>query len=95
MFGGYFERIDIKMYIGIDLGGTNIAVGLVSEEGKIIAKDSTPTLSERDYTEIVKDMALLCEKVTEAAGYTMKDIKAIGIGSPGSIDNENGQNSGC
>lgn len=33
------------MYIGIDLGGTNIAVGLVSEEGKIIIQDSCPTNS--------------------------------------------------
>ena len=28
------------MYIGIDLGGTNIAIGLVNEEGKVVAKDS-------------------------------------------------------
>lgn len=78
------------MYIGIDLGGTNIAVGLVDESGKIISQASTPTLSERDYTEIVKDMAMLCEKVTADAGFAMKDVKAIGIGSPGSIDNEKG-----
>ena len=34
-------------YIGIDLGGTNIAAGIVTEEGKIVVKDSVPTLSER------------------------------------------------
>lgn len=78
------------MYIGIDLGGTNIAVGLVDENGKILAQDSTPTLSERDYTEIVKDMAELCKKVTESAGLTMADVEAIGIGSPGTIDNKRG-----
>ncbi len=78
------------MYIGIDLGGTNIAVGLVDENNKIIAQDSTPTLAEREYTEIVKDMAMLCKKVTESADYTMDDVLGIGIGSPGSIDNENG-----
>lgn len=78
------------MYIGIDLGGTNIAVGLVDESGKIIFSDSTPTLADRPFEEIVKDMAELSRKVTEDAGYTMADIKAIGIGSPGTIDNENG-----
>ena len=36
-------------YLGVDLGGTNIAVGLVTEDGKIIASDSTPTLAEREY----------------------------------------------
>ena len=31
-------------YIGIDLGGTNIAVGIVDESFKIVKKGSTPTL---------------------------------------------------
>lgn len=78
------------MYIGIDLGGTNIAVGLVDESGKILSKSSTPTQATRPYKAIVKDMAMLSAEVAEAAGYSMKDVKAIGIGSPGTIDNENG-----
>jgi glucokinase len=78
------------MYIGVDLGGTNIAAGVVDENGKILSQGSTPTLSERHYSEIVKDMADLCKKVTEEAGLSISEIQAIGIGSPGSIDNKNG-----
>ena len=78
------------MYIGIDLGGTNIAVGLVDENSKIVLKKSTPTLRERDYTEIVKDMAELSKKVVKEAGYDISDIKAVGIGTPGTTDNEHG-----
>lgn len=78
------------MYIGIDLGGTNIAAGVVDENGKILAQDSTPTLPERGYKAIVKDMVTLSEKITGEAGISMKDIKAIGIGSPGSIDYKTG-----
>lgn len=78
------------MYIGIDLGGTNIAVGLVDESGKIIASGSTPTLATRCLDEIVKDMAMLSKKITEDAGYSMADVKAIGIGCPGTVDNTNG-----
>ena len=44
-------------YIGVDLGGTNIAVGIVSEDGKIIAKKSVKTLAERHFEEIIQDMA--------------------------------------
>ncbi len=77
-------------YIGVDLGGTNIAAGVVDENGKILTQDSVPTLNQRHYSEIVKDMADLCIKITKAAGLSIKDIKAIGIGSPGSIDNKNG-----
>ncbi len=70
-------------YVGIDLGGTNIAVGLVDEEGNIIHKDSVPTLSEREYPEILYDMAMLSLKVIKDAGVSMKDVKSIGVGSPG------------
>ncbi len=78
------------MYIGIDLGGTNIAVGLVDKNGNIVAHASTPTLRERHWTEIVKDMAILTNKVTSSAGKNLADIKVIGIGIPGNIDNDNG-----
>ncbi len=78
------------MYIGIDLGGTNIAIGLVDENGDIIAKDSAPTLAERPYAEVIKDMADLCQKVVTDAGYTMNDVKSIGIGSPGTVDTKSG-----
>ena len=78
------------MYIGIDLGGTNIAVGLVNEKCEIIHKGSMPTLKERGYEAIVKDMAYLSQKVTEEAGYTLKDIKSVGIGCPGTVDNDKG-----
>ena len=78
------------MYIGIDLGGTNIAVGLVDESGKILHSDSIPTLKERHWSEIVKDMAALAKKVVKDSGHDMAEVKAVGIGCPGSIDKENG-----
>lgn len=78
------------MYIGIDLGGTNIDAGLVNDEGKIICRNSTPTLAPRPYEEIVKDMVKLSETLTSEAGITMNDVKAIGIGNPGSIDYSTG-----
>ncbi len=78
------------MRIGIDLGGTTIKAGLVTEEGKILHKDAVPTGAKRHYTEILADMAKLAIKVCEDAGYTMDDIASIGIGSPGSCDAKNG-----
>lgn len=78
------------MYIGIDLGGTNIAVGMVDKKGKIISHATTPTMRERHWSEIVKDMVSLTHKVTTAAGKNLADIKVIGIGIPGNINNEEG-----
>lgn len=75
-------------YIGIDLGGTNIAVGIVSEEGRIISKAETPTLASRPYPELVKDMAACAAKAMEEAGITEDDIHSVGIGIPGIADKE-------
>lgn len=79
-----------KMYIGIDLGGTNIAVGLVNDSGKIVCQKSTPTLAPRSCTEIVADMIKLSEDLVAEAGLTMADIQAVGIGCPGSVDYSSG-----
>ena len=77
--------------IGIDLGGTNIAAGIVNEKFEIIAKDSTPTLAhERSSEEIVADMAKLCKKLIESANLTEADITSIGVVSPGVVDDQKG-----
>ncbi len=78
------------LYIGIDLGGTNIAAGLVNEAGKILHSASVPTLKERHWKEIVKDMATLAEDVVTRSGHTLSEVRAVGIGCPGSIDKARG-----
>ena len=75
-------------YIGIDLGGTNIAVGLVNEEGRIIAKTETPTLASRPYQELIKDMAACAKKVMEEAKITEDELRSIGVGIPGVADKD-------
>ena len=78
------------MYIGIDLGGTNIAVGIVDDNGKIIAKDSTPTLAQRGYKEIIKDMASLSKKLMADNNISEDKIKGVGIGCPGTVEIKTG-----
>ncbi len=78
-------------YIGIDLGGTNIAAGITDERGCIIRKDSVPTLREREYGPIIKDMAMLALKVAKDAGIPLCEVKSIGIGAPGTPDTKNGR----
>ena len=74
-------------YVGIDLGGTNIKAGVVDSEGKMINKESIKTNAERPMEEIIHDMGTLVLTVIEKAGMKVSDIKAIGIGSPGTPDN--------
>ena len=76
--------------IGIDLGGTNIAAGIVNEEFKIIAKDNVPTNANRPEEEIVADMAMLCKKLCADNGISLSEIDSVGIASPGIVDDETG-----
>ena len=78
------------MYIGIDLGGTNIAAGLVTDDGRLLCTASVPTKKERHYTEIIRDMAMLAKKVADKGGCPLSEIRAVGIGCPGTVDNASG-----
>ncbi|HHW12867.1 MAG TPA: ROK family protein [Firmicutes bacterium] len=77
-------------YLGIDLGGTNIAIGLVNEEGEIVERGNAPTGRERSATLILKDMADLALEVMAKAGVGFDRITSVGVGSPGAPDVENG-----
>ncbi|MCL2741310.1 MAG: ROK family protein [Oscillospiraceae bacterium] len=78
------------LYVGIDLGGTNIAAGLVDDEGSILFKGSVPTAAERGYEPVVKDMADLAAKMAAKAPAGRGGVRSIGIGSPGTIDSATG-----
>lgn len=74
-------------YIGVDLGGTNIAAGIVNSEFQIVKKGSVPTnVAGRTAEEIIKDMGALCDSLVKDAGLNFDDIEYVGIASPGAVD---------
>ena len=77
-------------YLGVDLGGTNIAIGLVDENLKIVLKDKVPTGASRPTSDIMDDMAALCKSIVERAGVSFNDVAYAGIAAPGSVDPANG-----
>ena len=77
-------------YIGIDLGGTNVAIGIMNEEYQLVCKGSTPTPAN-DPQGIVKAMADLCTKLVNEAGITFDEVAYAGIASPGVVDRETGE----
>lgn len=72
--------------IGVDLGGTNIAVGVVNENYEIVGRSKIKTNCPRPAEEIVDDMAKAVELAVEDAGLQLSDINTIGVGSPGSVN---------
>ncbi len=72
--------------IGVDLGGTNIAIGLCDDELHILEKGSVPTRPDRDGEEIVRDMAALAGELIKKHGLTVEDIAYVGIATPGTAN---------
>ena len=76
-------------YLGIDLGGTNVAAAVVDREGTILGKVSLPT--PRTGAEAVADqMAAAARAAAEKAGVSLEQVESVGIGSPGTIEPEQG-----
>ncbi len=80
----------MSCYIGIDLGGTNIAGGIVDETGRIILSDSVPTPHDCSSDEIMESIVKLAEELVNRSDVEKTDISGIGVGCPGTVDNENG-----
>ncbi len=76
--------------VGIDLGGTNIAAGVVTETGEILAHRQRRTAPERPYAEVIHDMAMAAKDAVKAAGITMADVSSVGVGVPGFYDKKTG-----
>lgn len=78
------------VYIGVDLGGTNIAVGIVDKDGKILAEASVKTLAARHWSEVIKDMGRCIQMALDKGNFKVDDVASIGIGIPGVANQETG-----
>ena len=68
----------IKVVVGIDIGGTNTAIGLVDQRGKILAKDSVPT---RNFSEPKRFVKTVSEKICQLL-FANCQLVGIGVGAP-------------
>lgn len=80
----------MKYNIGIDLGGTNLVIGLVDENARLIDKDSVPTKKEGQPEELIADMRQLADHILAKNNCSMSDVETIGIGVPGTANKETG-----
>ena len=81
----------MTLYIGCDLGGTNIKAGLVNiNEGKVLYSDSTATKAHKGPDSVLKRMASFIQQVIESNNVSAEDIKGVGISAPGMLDLDKG-----
>lgn len=81
----------MKYYLGIDLGGTNIAAGVVDETHNIVAQCSIKTNSDRGVEPVVDDMAKVARMAAEKAGLAMEQMEWVGVGCPGTANKATGR----
>jgi len=72
-----------ETYVGIDVGGTNIKIGLFDSELKLICKTSITTNADMGPEIVINNMAQTVEELITDAGISLQDVVAIGIGAPG------------
>ncbi len=78
------------LFVGVDLGGTNVKTGLVTGDGEVLARDERKTLARESAEAPVKQIADSIVEVVRAGGVGMSDIRGIGIGSPGPLSAKKG-----
>jgi glucokinase len=64
----------------VDIGGTKIAVGMVDDAGRVLAKSESPTAGERGYAD---GLARITEMLRETSRRVGGELQGIGIGSTG------------
>jgi len=79
-----------KKIIGIDLGGTTVKFAILSSEGDIQQKWSIETDISEEGTKIVPSIIASIKKHIEMYDMSTGDFLGIGMGSPGTVDAENG-----
>ena len=76
--------------VGIDLGGTNIAVGIVDKNGRILQKHNAKTNANQPFEALVADIAAAAREAVALAGLSMADIASVGMGVPSAINPKTG-----
>lgn len=77
--------------IGVDVGGTNIAAGLVDDSYEIVRKLSVKTRDAGSVDAMIKTIADMVKELMSAEMLSASHIEAIGVGVPGTADLETGK----
>ncbi len=76
--------------IGIDVGGTNVKIALVDDNGKIIYSNSVPTYAKMGYEYTVNNIKQAIKDLMKETNTTPSDIEGIGFDFPGQVDCKTG-----
>lgn len=76
--------------IGIDIGGTFLKAGVVTDDGQVVTTASRPTDAGRPADAVIADIAAVTREAADAAGLSMADVELVGAGCPGTCNRQTG-----
>ncbi|MBP2018400.1 glucokinase [Symbiobacterium terraclitae] len=77
--------------LGIDIGGTKLAVGVVTRDGRVVAQERIPTQANQGPDMVIARVQELCRTVVRKAGITWEQVLACGVGCGGPLDIKRGR----
>lgn len=80
------SNLKTRLFLGLDVGGTNVKAGVVDDSGTVLASGCIPTEAIQGPSHGVKQIVEAANKVVAAAGISMDDIIAVGLATPGTMD---------
>ena len=75
-----------RLFLGIDLGGTNVKAGVVDDLGHVLASGSVATEAAQGPDHGVRQMVLAGKNAVQSGGFSLQEIAAVGLATPGTMD---------
>ncbi len=74
------------LLVGIDVGGTNIKIGLVDDLGRTLAYRTLPTEPEKGAEDAARGMSDCFRQMVQETGLDVQDVVRAGLATPGPMD---------
>lgn len=75
-----------KIFVGVDLGGTNVSAGVCDAKNNVIAREKKKTKAEEGGGAVIERICKVVQEALGKAGLALTDIGGVGIGAPGAVD---------
>src|SRR3954465_3284608 len=72
-----------EVFLGVDIGGTKVAAGLVNDKGEILFKTRTPMDSSGSAEDA---LSCVCTAIDAVLAASSSEVSGIGVSTPGTVD---------
>ncbi len=79
-----------EIIVGVDLGGTSLRAMVVDPDNKILSVVKTPTKVASAAGPLIGEIADAVRDAVKSAGLARREVAAVSVGAPGSVDPERG-----